>query len=320
MWFVAVHIGAGNHESTNAAVDEANTCMRVALEAAARVLSAGGDAVSACEEAVVVLEDAECTNAGCNGPQVNLTTDGRVETDASVMSGSSNAIGCCGAVEGVRNPITLAVHLLRSQERRPQDRQPPLFLVGHGALAEAKDANLSTINYDDEPIHPRALIKHQDNATRYLLDTVGAICIDSAGHAAAAVSSAGIALKRPGRVGHAGCPRMGCCASNGSSTSAAYAFSCTGRGEHLVQGALLQHLERQVASMSAKAQVNDVINNAGVAIEGGVIGLIGRPSSNDATNKRPRLVDGLDFVVAFTTPSMGIGMLSSSDPAPHVRR
>ena len=34
-----------------------------------------------------------------------------------------------------------------------------------------------------------------------LLDTVGAICVDSSGRVASAVSSGGIVLKQPGRLG-----------------------------------------------------------------------------------------------------------------------
>ncbi|ETV93219.1 hypothetical protein, variant [Aphanomyces invadans] len=310
--------------------------MRRALEAAASVLSCGGDALSACQRAVVELENAACTNAGGNGPHVSLTTQGRIETDASVMSGATNAIGCCGAVEGVRNPVTLAVHLLRCQQsglHSATDRQPPSFLVGRGALAEAKLANLATIDYHTEPVHPNALAQHRDHATKHMLngslDTVGAICLDSAGLAVAAVSSAGIALKRPGRVGHAGCPRMGCCAANSSSTRPAFAFSATGRGEHIVQGSLLQHMERQMSSMSENRRVlHDAIHeafqdaktsNGDVPVEGGVIGFVS-PGNKGSSTKKRRLPsdDGLEFLAAFTTPSMGIGVYSSADDAPHV--
>ncbi|CAK4083908.1 unnamed protein product [Aphanomyces euteiches] len=322
MWFAAVHIGAGKHGRDTAA---AEASMRVALDAAGRVLASGGTAVAAAEAAVIVLEDADATNAGCNGPHVNLTTDGRVQTDASVADGATGMIGCCGAVEGVRNPISLAAHLLRNQEAHQEDaRQPPLFLVGDGAVAAAREAGLSTIDYSLEPVHASALKKHEDKAAQFLLDTVGAICLDSSGVAAAAVSSAGIALKQPGRVGHAGCPRMGCCARIGSST---YAFSCTGRGEHLMQAGLLQHLERHI--VRSEAPLNTIINdtfqeakewNGGYPVEGGVIGFVRR---NGAAKKRrrdessPRVKPQVDFFTAFSTPSMGIGMLSSSDTAPH---
>lgn len=49
-------------------------------------------------------------------------------------------------------------------------------------------------------VQENARNKSQDEA---LLDTVGAVCIDRDGNIASAVSSGGILLKHPGRVGHA---------------------------------------------------------------------------------------------------------------------
>lgn len=46
---------------------------------------------------VYVTQDEECTNAGRGS---NLTEDGQVECDASVMDGHSGAFGAVGAVPG----------------------------------------------------------------------------------------------------------------------------------------------------------------------------------------------------------------------------
>lgn len=47
-----------------------------------------------------------------------------------------------------------------------------------------------------------------------LLDTVGAVCVDSSGYIASAVSSGGLLLKHTGRVGQAAVYGCGCWAEN----------------------------------------------------------------------------------------------------------
>ncbi|XP_073393087.1 putative threonine aspartase isoform X2 [Physcomitrium patens] len=108
-FFVAVHVGAGFHSEKKAKAYQ--LAMRRACQAAAAVLS--GETVScldAVAAAIRVLEDDEVTNAGRGS---NLTEDGHVECDASVMDGHSGAFGAVGAVPGVRNAIDVAMQLAK---------------------------------------------------------------------------------------------------------------------------------------------------------------------------------------------------------------
>ncbi|KAB5527072.1 hypothetical protein DKX38_020919 [Salix brachista] len=96
------------------------------------------DAVTA---AIQVLEDDPSTNAGHGS---NLTEDGHVECDASIMDGDSGAFGAVGAVPGVRNAIHIATLLAKEQMTGSSllGRIPPMFLVGEGARVWGKSKGI----------------------------------------------------------------------------------------------------------------------------------------------------------------------------------
>ncbi|GLT79605.1 hypothetical protein SLA2020_510880 [Shorea laevis] len=140
-FFVAVHVGAGYHAPSNEKALRA--AMKRACLAAASILRQGpGRCVDAVEAAIQVLEDDPCTNAGRGS---NLTEDGSVECDASLMDGDSGAFGAVGAVPGVRNAIKIAALLVKEQKMGSSllGRIPPMFLVGEGARKWARSKGIA---------------------------------------------------------------------------------------------------------------------------------------------------------------------------------
>ncbi|KAG5538434.1 hypothetical protein RHGRI_019117 [Rhododendron griersonianum] len=140
-FFVAVHVGAGFHAPSNE--NALRSAMKRACLAAASVLRKGpGGCVDAALAALQVLEDDPSTNAGRGS---NLTEDGHVECDASIMDGDSGAFGAVGAVPGVRNVSQIAVLLTKEQMLGSSllGRIPPIFLVGEGARVWAKSKGIS---------------------------------------------------------------------------------------------------------------------------------------------------------------------------------
>ena len=101
-----VHGGAG---ADIAGRGELRVGMREAVAAGWRALAQGGTAIDAVEAAVRSLEDHPRFNAGRGSV---LTSEGTVETDASLMEGDRLRNGAVAAVVGVRHPITLARRIL----------------------------------------------------------------------------------------------------------------------------------------------------------------------------------------------------------------
>ncbi|XP_025104207.1 threonine aspartase 1-like isoform X2 [Pomacea canaliculata] len=279
--FVAVHAGAGYHSAEKECEYKA-ACKKACLQAMS-LLKKGYSAFAAAIKATVILEDAECTNAGRGS---NLTLTGSIECDASVMDGSTCLFGAVGCVSGVLNPVQLAGKLIDMQKDNSlsHGRIPPSVLVGEGARIWAKqhgikvdednqlitekskrqykkykrrietatdstpkkkaaldDIFLSAQN-DGTSLESENLQKHiskKNNGAQHNTasphDTVGAICLDSQGNLAAAVSSGGIWLKHPGRLGPAAMYGAGCWAQNPENGYPGVAVITSGSGEHLMK-------------------------------------------------------------------------------------
>ncbi|KAL3278434.1 hypothetical protein HHI36_013755 [Cryptolaemus montrouzieri] len=81
---VAVHCGAGFHNAKY--YKEYNKLSKQASEKGIEVLKNGGTALEAVRDAVIVLENHHRTNCGYGS---NLTMQGQVENDASIMNGKT---------------------------------------------------------------------------------------------------------------------------------------------------------------------------------------------------------------------------------------
>jgi L-asparaginase / beta-aspartyl-peptidase len=226
--------------------------IRNALAAGYAVLERGGSAVSAVEEAVVVMEDDDTFDAGRGS---FLTRDGRVQLDALVMNGENLRAGGVACVERLRNPIRAARLVL--------DKSPHVYFVGVGAERFARQHGMELCD-NMELVVPREqerLYKFQEAelaggtdetfsgpaaAALQSHDTVGAVALDAAGNLAAATSTGGTLSKAPGRVGDSSLIGCGCYADNLSA-----AVSLTGWGEPIMKLVLGKWAVDRVAAGAA---------------------------------------------------------------------
>jgi beta-aspartyl-peptidase (threonine type) len=222
--------------------------VRNALGAGWRVLAAGGAALDAIEEAVVVMEDDETFDAGRGS---FLNRDGKVQMDALIMDGATLRAGGVGCVERVRNPVRAARKIL--------SESPHVYFVGEGAERFAADHGVEVCRNEELVIarevkrlreYQRESAEHSSAkhgndlfAPEISHDTVGAVALDRAGNIAAATSTGGTLNKAPGRLGDSSLIGCGCYADNLSA-----AVSTTGWGEPIMKLVLAKWTADRVAA------------------------------------------------------------------------
>uniref|UniRef100_A0A5F8G339 Taspase 1 n=1 Tax=Monodelphis domestica TaxID=13616 RepID=A0A5F8G339_MONDO len=299
--FVLVHAGAGYH-SESKAKEYKHVCKR-ACQKAIEQLQAGALATDAVTAALVELEDSPFTNAG-TGSNLNLL--GEIECDASIMDGKSLNFGAVGALSGIKNPVSVANRLLCEGQKGKLSagRIPPCFLVGEGAYRWAVDHGIPScspgvmttrfslaafkrnkrklelaerVETDLIQLKKRRQSSEKENDSG-TLDTVGAVVVDQEGNVAAAVSSGGLALKHPGRVGQVNCYQKYVLRDCGNRVAEwrmdQKNQSC---GEHLVRTILARECSHALQAEDAhqallETMQNKFISSPFLASEEGVLG------------------------------------------------
>lgn len=204
--------------------------VRNAIATGWRVLSLGGSALDAVEEAVVVMEDDETFDAGRGS---FLNREGKVQLDALIMDGATLRAGGVGCVEHLRNPVRAARKIL--------SESPHVYFVSEGAEKFAAEHGIPLCRNEELviPREMRRLKEFQAHAAEekpnlfapaISHDTVGAVALDVGGNIAAATSTGGTLNKAPGRLGDSSLIGCGCYADNKTAT-----VSTTGWGEPIMK-------------------------------------------------------------------------------------
>ncbi|KAJ7446237.1 asparaginase [Mycena galericulata] len=330
--YVVVHGGAGVHSKNSEA--QVKTALRSACTQALSNGSQSDVALCMAESAIASLEDSPLLNAGYGA---NLTLDGTVECDAAIMNGHKHEFGSVGAASGVKNPIRLARRILEhARVPDPLGRIPPLTLVADGARAFAQSAGVDLV-VPTSLVTPRAQAQWATWKARLdgadsppppdaeslhaIQDTVGAVAWDAAsGAIASGVSSGGILLKCPGRIGEAAVFGAGCWAQAVACGKQGMACSVSGAGEYIIRANLARSVIDAVnRNPRADVDVHEILQRV-------FIDDFWKPSRSPAN---PDPSAGIILLTAeeddemrpigrvwcaFTTPSMAIAYASSENP------
>jgi beta-aspartyl-peptidase (threonine type) len=270
-------------------------------------LAEGGAALDAATAAVAEMEASGDFNAGL-GSCLNL--EGHVEADAAVMRGRDLDYGAVAAVPHLGNAVEMADAVRR--------HSPHCMLAGPAALRAVQgwsDFQLRRVTPSSQRrarwTEMKAEMPPESTTTDTLTqlggthddgDTVGAVVLDGAGHLAAAVSTGGLWLKAPGRVGDSPIAGSGLWAEDG-----VVACSATGTGEFIMRTGLCADVRARVQSGDdALTACREALAALATRFGLGRAGLIA--------------VDAQGRIAApFDTAGMGRGWMRAGDTAPTVR-
>src|SRR5882757_2677344 len=211
-------------------------------------LARGASALDVVVEAIVAFEDSGQVDAG-KGSFENSA--GFVETDASLMVGSTGHSGAVAAMQKLKNPILAA--------RLVMDKTPHVLFVG--TAGEQTLIGLGARVIADPKSYYKPVIEPQPNQAQGH-GTVGAVAMDRCGVLAAGTSTGGTYGKMPGRVGDS--PIVG------ASTFAndQVALSTTGAGEYFIKRGATRDIAARVAYLHTSLQsatdtvIKDLIGKA----------------------------------------------------------
>lgn len=236
---LVIHGGAGTHPPDLEPQYRAG--LNAALDAGYAVLEKGGSSIDAVVAAIKVMEDDPTFNAGRGAV---LNSEGFCELDAAIMDGKTLGAGAVAGVQHVKNPITLALDVMR--------RSKHVLLMGAGA-----DQFASSLGYEWMPAgyfqterRKKALQKNKgkmsDGASasrdERIWGTVGCVALDQQGNLAAGTSTGGLGNKKFGRVGDSPIIGAGTYADN-----ATCAVSATGKGEFFIRAVASHDIAARVA-------------------------------------------------------------------------
>jgi beta-aspartyl-peptidase (threonine type) len=211
-------------------------------------LAQGASALDVVVESIVAFEDSGQVDAG-KGSFENSA--GFVETDASLMVGSTGRSGAVAAMQKLKNPILAA--------RLVMERTPHVLFVG--AAGEQTLIGLGAQVIADPKSYYKPVVEPQTTKNQSH-GTVGAVAMDRCGVLAAGTSTGGTYGKMPGRVGDS--PIVG------ASTFAndQVALSTTGAGEYFIKRGATRDIAARVAYLHVSLQsaadtvIKDLIGKA----------------------------------------------------------
>ena len=249
---LALHGGCGaipKAELGPQADRDARLALRRALESGFALLEAGGSALDAVAQAVVVMEDDPSFNAGYGAA---LNREGFHELDASLMDGESGRAGAVAGARRIRHPVLAARGLAEVSD--------PLLLVGEAADAWAAAHGLEMVDNSsfstpsrrealDRMLERERLGTTASAPERDKHGTVGAVALDRGGHLAAATSTGGYTAKPAGRVGDSPIIGAGTWADDRTC-----AISGTGKGELFIRRALGHELHARMLYRGASLE------------------------------------------------------------------
>jgi beta-aspartyl-peptidase (threonine type) len=273
--------------------------LREACARGAAILEQGGHALDAVTSAIQTMEDLGVFNAGLGSC---LTSAGEIEMDAAVMNGADRGFGAVAGIRGVANPILVARKVMEetrycilgaegatnfareqgldfregfpSESRLEDWRRKKASVLAKGGVESGGLAALGGV-LGATSVQPRPA----DEAS----DTVGACALDGRGGLASAVSTGGLWLKPPGRIGDSPLPGAGLWALDGRGAAVS-----TGTGETILRTLLCKEVVDRLAGgvQSACAEGIALLEEQFGAGMAGVIAIDARGRPGFALNTR----------------------------------